>query len=138
VKAEPLFTQALRITKNALGENHPSYAGSFYNLAELYRAMGTYEKAEPLVTQAVRITKNALGENHPTYAKCLNGLAMVYQFMGEYERPYHSTPRRGIYTKKRLARIISCMLPASTDWRSCMTIWECMRRQNLSLPKSCR
>ena len=38
--AEPLCRQALEITKNALGENHPDYAISLDNLALLYEAMG--------------------------------------------------------------------------------------------------
>ena len=51
--------------KKALGENHPSYAGSLNNLAALYQAQGDYARAEPLYRQVSEIRKKALGENHP-------------------------------------------------------------------------
>jgi tetratricopeptide (TPR) repeat protein len=47
-KAEPLYLKALKIHQKVLGEEHPSTATSYNNLAELYKSMGTYEKAEPL------------------------------------------------------------------------------------------
>ena len=78
-RAEPLFRQALEITKKALGEEHPDYATSLNNLAVLYRAMGAYDRAEPLYRQALEITKKALGEEHPDYATSLNNLAALYQ-----------------------------------------------------------
>jgi tetratricopeptide (TPR) repeat protein len=56
-KAEPLFRRSLEIRKRALGENHPDYATSLYNLAELYKAMGDPAKAEPLFRNAIEIRK---------------------------------------------------------------------------------
>ena len=85
-RAEPLFRQALEITKKALGEEHPDYATSLNNLAELYRAMGAYDRAEPLYRQALEIRKKALGEGHPDYATSLNNLAGLYRAMGAYDR----------------------------------------------------
>ena len=43
-RAEPLYRQALEIRKKVLGEGHPDYATSLNNLAELYRAMGAYDR----------------------------------------------------------------------------------------------
>ena len=40
-KAEPLFTQALQIRKEALGEDHPDYIQSLNNLAALYDSDGS-------------------------------------------------------------------------------------------------
>ena len=39
-RAEPLYRQALEITKKALGEEHPDYATSLNNLAALYQRNG--------------------------------------------------------------------------------------------------
>ena len=69
-----------------LGENHPDYATTLNNLAELYRNMGQYEKAEPLYSQALEIRKRVLGEGHPDYALSLNNLAELYKDMGQYEK----------------------------------------------------
>ena len=35
-KAEPMYLEAPSVQKAALGEAHPGYAGSLYNLALLY------------------------------------------------------------------------------------------------------
>ena len=39
-KAEPLYRQALEIEKKVLGEEHPDYATSLNNLADLVRVDG--------------------------------------------------------------------------------------------------
>ena len=75
LRAEPLFRQALEIRKKVLGENHPDYASSLNNLADLYHDQGDYPRAEPLFRQASEIAKKVLGENHPHYAHSLNNLA---------------------------------------------------------------
>jgi tetratricopeptide (TPR) repeat protein len=64
-EAEPLYKQALELRKRLLGENHPSTASSYNNLASLYNAMGRYEEAEPLYEQALAICQRVLGVNHP-------------------------------------------------------------------------
>ena len=64
-EAEPLFLQALAITEQALGENHPDVATSLSSLAKSYYSQGRYEEAEPLYLQALAIAEEALGENHP-------------------------------------------------------------------------
>jgi tetratricopeptide (TPR) repeat protein len=64
-RAEPLFRQALEITKKVLGEEHPHFATSLNNLGSLYDSMGDYSRAEPLYRQALEIKKKVLGEEHP-------------------------------------------------------------------------
>ena len=54
-KAEPLFRQALEIRKRALGENHPDYANSLNNLAELYYAQGQLAAAEQFLRQGLTL-----------------------------------------------------------------------------------
>jgi tetratricopeptide (TPR) repeat protein len=45
---EPLLLKLTDLAKKALGEEHPDYAASLNNLAELYERMGNYAQAEPL------------------------------------------------------------------------------------------
>ncbi|MDJ0733398.1 MAG: tetratricopeptide repeat protein [Nostocaceae cyanobacterium] len=85
-QAEPLYLQALELTKSILGENHPNYARSLNNLAGLYYSQRKYEQAEPLFLQALELTKSILGENHPDYARSLNNLAGLYSDQGKYEQ----------------------------------------------------
>jgi len=82
--AEPLFRQATEIWRKSLGEDHPDYAASLNNRAELYRSMGRYSDAEPLFRQATEIWRKSLGGDHPNYATSLNNLALVYDSMGRY------------------------------------------------------
>jgi CHAT domain-containing protein/tetratricopeptide (TPR) repeat protein len=90
-KAEPLYREALGITKASLGEEHPDYARGLNNLGLLYYSMGEYAKAEPLYREALAIRKAALGEKHPDYAMSLNTLGLLYYSMGEYAKaePLH-------------------------------------------------
>ena len=66
------------VLKAALGEQHPAYAASLNNLADLYAETGAVEKAEPLYLQAMSVRKAALGEQHPDYAASLSNLACPY------------------------------------------------------------
>jgi CHAT domain-containing protein len=83
-KAEPLYRQALDITKQVLGPRHPDYAQCLHNLAFLYYAQREYAQAEPLFRQALEIRQQVLGERHPDYALSLNNLALLYHAQGAY------------------------------------------------------
>jgi CHAT domain-containing protein/tetratricopeptide (TPR) repeat protein len=77
-------SQARDLSSQYPGEDHPSFATSLNNLAELYRSMGNYTQAEPLYKQAMEIRRKALGEDHPDFATSLNNLAELYRSMGNY------------------------------------------------------
>jgi CHAT domain-containing protein/Tfp pilus assembly protein PilF len=83
-EAEPLYKQALELTKRTLGENHSDVASSLNNLAVLYQYQGRYTEAEPLYKQALELRKRTLGENHPDVARSFNNLAVLYQSQGRY------------------------------------------------------
>jgi tetratricopeptide (TPR) repeat protein len=85
-QAEPLYLQALELSKCLLGEDHPNVATSLNNLALLYDSQGRYEQAEPLYLQALELSKRLLGENHPSIATSLNNLASLYKSQGRYEQ----------------------------------------------------
>jgi tetratricopeptide (TPR) repeat protein len=100
VSAEPLLSNALEITKRALGENHADCAPCLNNLAWLYQAMGDYAKAEPLFRKALGITEQALSKNPGNYAASLNDLAGLYQVMGDYAKA-EPLYRRALEIRKR-------------------------------------
>jgi tetratricopeptide (TPR) repeat protein len=75
--AEPLLQRALAILEKALGPGHPDVATSLNNLAELYRAQGTYERALPLYERALAIWEKALGPGHPSTKRVSANLAAL-------------------------------------------------------------
>jgi tetratricopeptide (TPR) repeat protein len=54
-EAEPLYKEALAIKAKVLGKEHPSYATSCNNLAELYESQGRYAEAELLRKEAQKV-----------------------------------------------------------------------------------
>ena len=100
----------MEIRKRVLGENHPAYAQSLNNLAELYRHIGNYAKAEPLYRQALEVKKRALGENHPDYAKSLGNLARMNWAMGDYTKA-EPMARHALEIMKRAGREPSRVFP---------------------------
>jgi len=83
-EAEPLYLQALDVTRRQLGEEHPDTATRLNNLASLYDSQGRYSEAEPLYLQALDVTRRLLGEEHPSTATKLNNLASLYRSQGRY------------------------------------------------------
>jgi hypothetical protein len=83
-EAEPLYLQARKIRRVALGERHPKYAQSLNNLALLYESMDRHAEAELLQLEAKEIYRVAVGERHPHYATSLNNLAWLYAAMGRH------------------------------------------------------
>jgi tetratricopeptide (TPR) repeat protein len=74
----------LEIEKKTFGENHPQFASSLNNLAELYRSQGRYSEAEPLYLRALSISEQQLGFDHPNTASSLNNLALLRETQGKY------------------------------------------------------
>ena len=63
--AEPLYDQALSITRRVLGTDHLDTAVSLNNLAGLYYEQGRYAKTAPLYMEAVEIMERVVGAEHP-------------------------------------------------------------------------
>ncbi len=81
-EAEPLYQEALSLSKKLLGQDHPDVATSLNNLALLYSSQGRYTEAEPLYQEAIAIATNTLGENHPnTVAIAQNYQQMIFNFL---------------------------------------------------------
>jgi tetratricopeptide (TPR) repeat protein len=83
-QALPWYEQCLEVTKKRLGDEHPSVATSFNNLAALYDSQGRYSEAEPLYIQALALRRKLLGDEHPSVATSFNNLAALYYSQGRY------------------------------------------------------
>jgi tetratricopeptide (TPR) repeat protein len=62
--AEPLFREALALSRKRLGDQHPDVAISLNNLARLLGKKGDYAAAEPLIKEAVDIFQRSLPPGH--------------------------------------------------------------------------
>jgi tetratricopeptide (TPR) repeat protein len=86
LEAEKWYLEAIDIREKVLGKEHPLYAATLVNLANLYRYLNNYKKAEPLYLEAKDIRDKMLGVEHPHYAASLNNLAILYWYMGNFEK----------------------------------------------------
>ncbi|BAZ23721.1 NB-ARC domain-containing protein [Kalymmatonema gypsitolerans NIES-4073] len=82
--AQPWFEQCVSVVQSRLGEEHPSVATSYNNLAYLYSLQGRYTKAEPLFIKALKLYQRLLGEEHPSVATSYSNLALLYNSQGRY------------------------------------------------------
>ena len=99
-EAEPLALQALEVSLEQNGPDHPQTATSLYNLAWLYYDQGKYELAEPLYKRSLAIYEKVLGPDHPDTATSLGGLAYLYYTQGKYDLAEHLYKRAlAIYEK---------------------------------------
>ena len=58
-QAEPLYREALELTREVLGPRHPRTLAGLNNLAALYERQGRHGEAEPLYREALRLGRFA-------------------------------------------------------------------------------
>jgi tetratricopeptide (TPR) repeat protein len=80
--ALPHAQQAVRLSDQEFGANHPTTAALLYNLAELSHLLGGFAEAETAYRRALAIREVALGSKHPDVAKTLSALAVTYDAQG--------------------------------------------------------
>ena len=78
-EALPFAEQALKLSEQEFGLDHPNTALILNNLAELYSAQGKYAEAERLHNRSLAILEKTLGPEHPDFAVNLDNLARLYQ-----------------------------------------------------------
>ena len=64
-EALALYEKALRGRQKGLGEEHPSTATGYNNLATCLQVQGKFAQALPMYQKALRIWRKAQGEEHP-------------------------------------------------------------------------
>jgi tetratricopeptide (TPR) repeat protein len=84
VEAESLYKHAIIMGEKTVGPEHPQFAVSLNNLAELYRVTSRFTEADPLYRRALAIREKTLGPDHPDVAQSLNNLASIYRTVGRY------------------------------------------------------
>ncbi|WP_080601761.1 tetratricopeptide repeat protein, partial [Microcystis aeruginosa] len=128
-EAEPLYLEALDLTKRLLGDNHPHVATSLNNLAGLYESQGRYPEAEPLYLEALDLYKRLLGDNHPhTQTVYQNYLRMLSQLpeaelrqrfpeeVVEMLKPKPPHPRKQLLGRLIQGFLILLILPFYSLW----------------------
>ncbi|MGB3574470.1 MAG: tetratricopeptide repeat protein, partial [Phormidesmis sp.] len=84
-EAEPLYLDALAISKAELGDRHPDTASSLLNLAALYYNTQRHQQALDHIRQALDIYIPALGADHPTTQAANSWLQLIQQAINEVE-----------------------------------------------------
>lgn len=85
-KAEHILRKAVICAKTVRGKEHPDYATTLVNLANLLRMMKKWEESEALFYQALALYKVTIGENHFIYAGTMNNLGLLYYEKGNLKR----------------------------------------------------
>lgn len=83
-EAEPLFTSAISLAEQALGDSHPLLAAAVFGLTELYREQGCYADAIPLGERVLRIRQQQLDVADPLIANSLDQLGVLYEEQAQY------------------------------------------------------
>ena len=85
-KAEHILRKAVICAGTVRGKEHPDYATTLVNLANLLRMMKKWEESEALFYQALALYKITIGEEHFIYAGTMNNLGLLYYEKGNIER----------------------------------------------------
>ncbi len=83
-ESEPLYREALAVTRRSLGDTHPDVAITLNNLATLLRDQDKYAEAEPLAHEALKIVRKEFGNIHVDVSTCLNSLATILYHQKRY------------------------------------------------------
>ena len=82
---EQVLSRTLKLAQNTLGEEHPSTATSYNNVASNLNAQGRLQEAEPLYRKALEIRERVLGEEHPSTATSYNNVASNLNAQGRLQ-----------------------------------------------------
>jgi len=78
-EAEPLYLDALEMTKRLFTDDHPDVTNSLNNLALFYHIQGRYSEAEPLYFEALAMSERVQGTNHPNTIIFRDNLQILQQ-----------------------------------------------------------
>jgi tetratricopeptide (TPR) repeat protein len=82
--AKALLEKATRSDEANFGENHPTTAISYSNLALVLQDLGDYVEAKTLLEKATRSDEANFGENHSNTSRSYSNLASVLRDLGDY------------------------------------------------------
>ncbi len=117
-KAEPLYQQALAITKKALGPEHPDVATSLNNLAVLYRSQGlSTPRPSRSTSRRSRSGRRPSAPSIRTWRRASTTWRRSTMTRASTPRPSRSTSRRWRSGRRPSAPSIRTWRRASTTWR---------------------
>ena len=76
-EAEPLHREALKVSRETLGDRHPSTLTCIGNLGALLYRKGDLVAAEPLHREALEGRRETLGNRHPDTLTSINNLGIA-------------------------------------------------------------
>jgi tetratricopeptide (TPR) repeat protein len=85
-EAIPLATNALNISEESLGPEHPLTAAALDNLGDLCRKRAEYSRSESLYQKSLKIEEKVLGPEHQDTVKTLRNLGELYRNTGDYTK----------------------------------------------------
>ena len=83
--AEPLYREALAMTRSTLGDEHPLVGRSLRNLAVVLKGQGKMSEAEPLAREARVVLTKTLPEEHWLMANVESMLGSCLAALERYE-----------------------------------------------------
>ena len=84
-EAEPLYREALEVSRETLGSRHPDTLGSINTLGLLLKDKGDFVAAELLHREALEGRRETLGSRHPDTLGSMNNLGLLLQAKGDLE-----------------------------------------------------
>ena len=125
-EAETLFRQALKISREILGEGHPDYAIRLNNLAGLLVATGRHNEAETLYREALEVFRASLGDDHArtrriaaNYARLLRARFPDSPVLGQLRAAFGENigvPEPGGPDSASLAARVRCVVCRLPTW----------------------
>ncbi len=85
-EAVACFKEDVQHSRNLLGNNHPEYATTQYNLADLFADLKQYEEAIPRYEEALAIDQRVYGDQHDQTIRTAKELARVRQLAAQSDR----------------------------------------------------
>lgn len=77
-----LMTEAVKVSREVLGEQHPETLRSIHEYASALESLGRSTEAEPLAAQALRLRRNVLGRRHTETLASLHKYASILDSLG--------------------------------------------------------
>jgi serine/threonine-protein kinase len=84
-RQQPLLEEALRLRRQALGNEHPDVATSLDHLGTAARLKNDYARSESLNREALLMRRKLLGAGNMEVAVSLNNLALVLHERGKFD-----------------------------------------------------
>ena len=94
--AEPLYREALRASRETLGDRHPSTLTSIYNLASLLKAKGELQEALTLYTEELGGCAERFGPSHGETRQSAEGVVALLRQLGKAADAAEMASRYGV------------------------------------------